>query len=258
LSSKNSAAPSIQEDKPGVRQYGDLFQYERSSYGSGLAVCGFTGENKHTIIFQNNSQNKPVVEIKDGAFSESQLVEAIMTEGYQRIGNRAFIGCVNLHQIIFPESLRELGDFSLAGCVALSSIALPPSLGQIGAYALSGTGLKTLQIPKSVYYLGEGVCSDCVVLDNMEIKENISDLPAKMFRGCSSLTKIRLHEKLNFIGAEAFAECQNLMTIYIPESVQTIGENAFAGVHEKFVLQCEFGSEAEAYARKHKIKYQLV
>ncbi len=253
---KKGAAPVIAEEKPGVIQYGELFQYE--SLGNGLAVTGFTGSNDKTIIFQNTSRNIPVVEIKAEAFSESNVEEAIMTEGFRRIGAKAFLGCAKLKQIIFPISLRELGDYALAGCVSLKTTSLPMMLEQIGNYAFSGTGLKTISIPKTVYWIGEGVFSECKNLDNIEIGENINSIPAKMFQGCENLKKIRLHEQLSGIGDFAFADCVNLATIYIPDSVTAIGENSFEGVNEKFILTCSFGSYAESYARKKKIKYQLV
>lgn len=255
---KKGAAPVIAEEKGGVTQYGELFQYERSSLGDGLAVTGFTGTNNKTIIFQNTSKNMPVVEIKAGAFSESSIEEAIMTEGFKRIGEKAFLGCVNLKQIIFPISLRELGDFSLAGCTMLKTLSLPEMVEQIGAYAFSGAGLKTIQIPRSVYWIGNGAFSDCKNLDGIVIRENINTIPAKMFQGCENLKKITLHEQLSGIGDYAFADCCQLETIYIPDSVTVIGENAFSGMNEKFILMCSFGSYAESYARKKKLKYQLV
>jgi len=257
-SGKKGAAPVIAEEKSGTTQYGELFQYERSSLGNGLAVTGFSGTNNKTIIFQNTNKNTPVIEIKAGAFSESAIEEAIMTEGFRRIGEKAFLGCSNLRQIIFPMSLRELGDFSLAGCVGLKTLSLPAMLEQIGAYALSGTGLKTIQIPKTVYWIGDGAFSDCKNLDTIEIRENINAIPAKMFQGCVNLKRIKLHEQLSGIGDCAFADCSNLETIYIPDSVTAIGENAFEGVNEKFILMCSFGSYAESYARKKKLKYQFV
>lgn len=257
-SGKSGAAPAIQEEKAGTVKYGQLFQYEPCSVGRGLAVTGFTGSDNRMLIFQNSCQNTPVMEIKAGAFSESAVEEAIMTEGYRKIGDRAFSGCTSLKQIILPVSLRELGDFSLAGCENLKSIALPAMLERIGAYALSNTGLKTIQIPQSVCTIGEGAFSGCTQLDGIEIKENIKSIPDKLFQGCERLKKIKLHEQLLSIGDYAFADCVSLDSIYIPDSVTAIGENTFQGVSEKFVLQCGFGSYAESFARKKKLSYQLV
>lgn len=257
-SGKKGAAPVIEEEKTGVTQYGELFQYEPSSLGDGLAVTGFTGANHKMIIFQNTSKNLPVVEIKSGAFSECPVEEVIMTEGFRKIGARAFMGCTNLRQVILPMSLLELGDFALSGCGELKTLSFPAMLEQIGAYALSGTGLKTIRIPKSVYWIGDGAFSGCKSLDNIDIKENVNAIPAKMFQGCERLMKLTLHEQLSGIGDYAFAGCISLTSIYVPDSVTSIGDHTFEGVNEKFILMCSFGSYAETYARKKKLKYQLV
>ncbi len=257
-SGKKGAAPVISEEKAGATQYGDLFQYSRSSLGSGLAVSGFTGENKRTIIFQNTCKNTPVTEIKDGAFSESIIEEAILTEGFRRLGTKSFLGCTALKQAILPISLREIGDFCFSGCAAMKTIALPELLEQIGAYAFADTGLKTIQIPKTVFWIGDGAFSGCKFLDDIVIKDNINAIPVKMFQGCTNLKKVKLHEQLSAIGDYAFAGCSSLETIYIPDSVTQIGDSTFDEVNERFILMCSFGSYAESYARKKKLKYQLV
>lgn len=257
-SGKMGNTPAISEERNGTVQYGDLFQYERSSTGRGYAVNGFSGSNKQTIIFQNSYRNQPVVEIKADAFSESEVQEVIMTEGFIRIGEKAFYGCTNLHQIIFPMSLRELGDYALADCGSLTTATLPIALEQIGAYALAGTKVKNIQIPQTVLWIGEGAFSNCKSLTKIEIPDNVNEISTKMFMGCNHLTKITLHHDLQKIGAEAFADCINLESVYVPDSVTEIGENAFSNVHQRFILMCGMGSYAEEYARKNKIMYQLV
>ena len=79
---KQGNGPAIQgEQVPLCRSYGDLFTYEKSRRGKGLAVTGFRGDKNKTIIFQNRSGNTPVVEIADDSFSNSPTEEAILTEG---------------------------------------------------------------------------------------------------------------------------------------------------------------------------------
>jgi hypothetical protein len=257
-SGKVGSEPAIKEEKSGTVQYGDLFQYERSHTGTGYAVKGFQGSNKRTIIFQNTYHNQPVVEVKAGAFSESDIEEVIMTEGFSRILEKAFYGCSKLRQVIFPTSLKEIGDYAFAGCCNLSTLSLPPMVEQLGAYSLSGTKIKSVQFPRTLYWIGEGALSDCRQVSKVEIPDNINEVPNKMFQGCESLNKVLLHEKLTAIGDFAFAGCVELEDIYIPDSVMSIGENAFDNVHEKFILMCSVGSFAEEYARKKKLKYQLV
>lgn len=255
LRSESDAAPAIREEKATGNQYGDLFCYE--SGRDGLAVAGFSGENNKMIILLNTYRSRPVTGIKAGAFSESSVEEAIFSEGIRTVGARAFYGC-RLKQVVLPSSLREIGEYAFAGNGSLKSVALPSALERLGDYAFSGTGLKTLQIPKTVYWLGNGVFSQCNELESIEIPESLDRVTDDLFLGCSSLKKVKLHECLNSIGTRAFSGCGKLMSIYIPDSVTAIGEDAFADCNEKFILMCSFGSYAEGYARKNKITYQLV
>jgi len=250
--------PIIREDKTGNLQYGELFSYAASSAGNGYAVTGFSGANKQTIIFQNRHEGRDVIEIKESAFMGCEVQEAILTEGFIRIGKKAFYECSNLRQIIFPMSLKEIGDYAMTGCGNLTTAVLPVMLQQLGAYSLSGTKIKNVQLPRSLYYIGEGAFSDCRYIEKIDVPDNIDVLPGCVFKGCTGITKVNLHEKLHKIGEEAFCGCSGLQTIYVPTSVTEIGENAFTDMHEKFILLCEIGSYAEKYAQQNKLRYQLI
>lgn len=256
---KQGGGPAIQGDQSSSgRVYGELFTYERSCKGKGLAITGFQGNKNQTIIFQNKSGNKSVVEIADDSFSHSLTEEAILTEGIKFIGKNAFSGCEKLHQIVLPVSIEEIGDNAFENCDNLKSISFPALLKTIGKEALKGTGLRTIEIPKSVYWIGDGLMADCKSLDHVMIPENIEKIPNRMFEGCTSLKKVELHENLEVIGNRAFFGCSSLDFLIIPDSVKQIGQDAFASTNKQFIIQCSFGSFAEEYARKNKFKYQLI
>ena len=256
---KQGTGPAIQgEQSSSGKVYGDLFTYERSHKGKGLAVTGFRGNKNQTIIFQNRSGNTPVVEVADNSFSNSPTEEAILTEGIAYIGKNTFSGCDKLHQVVLPVSIEEIGDNAFENCGNLKSISLPILLKTIGNEALKGAGLRTIEIPKSVFWIGDGLVADCKLLDHVKIPENIDRIPDRMFEGCTSLKKVELHEKLNAIGDHAFFGCSSLDFLIIPDSVKQIGQDAFTNTDKQFIIQCSFGSYAEEYTRKNKIKYQLV
>ncbi|MDO4336944.1 MAG: leucine-rich repeat protein [Eubacteriales bacterium] len=256
---KQGSGPAIQGEQPSSgKAYGDLFTYEKSRRGKGLAVTGFRGKKNQTIIFQNRSGNTPVIEIADNSFSNSPIEEAILTEGIACIGRNSFSGCDKLHQVVLPVSIEEIEDGAFENCGSLKSISLPMALKTIGDGALKGTGLRTVEIPKSVFWLGDGLMAECKSLDHVAIPENIGRIPDRMFEGCTSLKKVELHENLGAIGDGAFFGCSSLDFLIIPDSVKLIGQDAFTGTDKQFIIQCSFGSYAEEYARKNRIKYQLV
>lgn len=256
---KQGDGPAIaSESNNAGKQYGDLFRYEKSRRGDGLSVIGFQGDKNQTIIFQNRYGNDNVVEIADKSFCKSQIEEAILTEGIKRIGLNAFSDCNKLHQVVLPISVEEIENSAFENCSSLKSVSLPMMLKTLGDAAFKGTGLRTLDIPKSVFWVGDELLADCKALEHISIPENLGRIPDRMFQGCESLKKVRLHEKLGVIGERAFFRCSSLDFIVIPDSVQQIGTNAFTGTDDMFIVQCSFGSYAEQYCRKNKIKYQLV
>ena len=186
-------------------------------------MTGFRGDKNKTIIFQNRSGNTPIIEIADDSFSNSPTEEAILTEGIAYIGRNAFSGCNKLHQVVLPISIEEIEDSAFENCSSLKSISLPMALKTIGDGALKGTGLRTIEIPKSVFWLGDGLVADCQAMEHVTIPENIGRIPDHMFEGCSNLKKVELHEKLGAIGERAFFGCSSLDFIVIPDSVKQIG-----------------------------------
>lgn len=256
---KQGKGPAIQgEQTLSGKSYGDLFEYTKSGYGNGLAVTGFRGEKNHSIIFQNRFGNKPVIEIAAGSFESTQIEEAILTEGINRISEKAFANCNKLHQVVLPMSVEEIADNAFENCYHLKSISLPAMLKTIGNAAFKGTGLRTIDLPKSVYWIGEELMADCRDLERITIPDNINRISGSMFEGCTNLKKINLPDSLSEIGDRAFFGCSSLDFVVIPDSVQQIGQDAFTNTDKQFIIQCSFGTYAEEYARKNKIKYQLV
>ncbi len=252
------SGPAIKEEKTSTRKYGDLFKYRKSVQGEGLGVCGFDGDKSQTIIFQNYNSGEPIIEICDGTFEGQDIEEAILTDGFQFIGKRAFADNLRLHQVVMPFSLKEIGDGAFENCVNMKAVSLPKQLERMGTGAFKNTGLKTIKIPESVYWIGEESFADCKSIDNIKIPANIERIPKSMFEGCEDLKKIEFTDSLLEIEDRAFRGCRSLDIITIPDSVIKIGDGAFDMVHKMFIIQCSFGSYAEEYARKHKIKYQLV
>lgn len=254
---KSGGQPSIVEERSDRKQYSDLFRYKKSQDGQGYAITGFDGDNKKTLIFPSSYKNNKVTAIAESAFSDSDIQEAVMTDGICVIEAKAFNGSMQLKQVIFADTLMVIGDAAFSGCCELHTAMLPKRVEQIGAYAFASTGLKNIIIPESVYWLGEGAYSFCLGITSITIPRYVEQICDRLFEGCSSLKKVILPENLISIGTKAFCGCEDLMVISIPDSVVEIGEGAFANTSDKFIMQCGAGTVAESYARRNKLKFQL-
>ncbi len=123
-SGKSPAVESEEIENTSGRNYGDLFQYQKSTQGDGLSVTGFSGGAAQVVIFQNRVQGKPVIEIGDALFEGADVEEAIITDGYQFIGKRAFADNERLHQVVMPYTLLEIGDQAFKNCSRLKRVNL--------------------------------------------------------------------------------------------------------------------------------------
>ena len=119
--------------------------------------------------------------------------------------------------MVLPVSVEEIENSAFENCNSLKSISLPILLKTIGDAAFKGTGLRTLNIPKSVFWIGDDLLAECQSLEHIKIPDNIARITDRMFMNCSGLKKVELHEKLNVIGEREFFGCSSLDFIIIPE-----------------------------------------
>lgn len=118
----------------------------------------------------------------------------------------------------FPSTLKKIGNLS---CIGIKEIEIPDSVEYIGDGAFSGLGLSTVKIndTSSLKYIGNAAFSSC------------------------TLTEINFPESLEYIGNAAFSSC-SIKEIYIPKTVEYIGRGAFSEKCDitKFIsrAKCDF------------------
>ena len=99
---------------------------------------------------------------------------------------------------------------------------------QIKAYAFAGKDhLKSVRIPETVTFIGEGAFRNCINLESVILPDNIKSIESYTFDGCKKLKEITIPSGVSYIGAEAFAGCVACESIVIPASVTVIGKFAF-------------------------------
>lgn len=237
--------------------YQDLFSYRMNG-----SKCVITGCNDHlskTLVVPNKLQGKLMASIDIRAFAGmSNLEQTVITDGYVEIGSAAFAGCSRLKQAILPYGIRNIADEAFAECSSLMMLNIPETVFSVGAYALSGTDIKSITLPDSVSVIGRGVLKDCKKLMSVQLNKLMNEIPDEMFQGCSSLTKITLPKNIKRIGRKAFMGCAALREFVIPDHVEMIEEDAFLDVSSELIIICDMGSEAERFARKHHMKFQLM
>ena len=91
------------------------------------------------------------------------------------------------------------------------------------------SGLKTVNIPNSVTFIGNFAFEGCTGLKEVNIPNSITFIGDDTFSGCTSLNELILPNSITTIGQFSFSNCNSLKSLTIPKSVLTIGNCAFYG-----------------------------
>ncbi len=201
--------------------------------------------------------------IGNHAFGNCTSLRSIeFPKSLKHIGKQVFSGCSFLNSVEFSNGLVTIGNNAFEGCLKLYSVVLPNTLKSIGKYAFSGSGLKKINIPKSlseisptafwgtkITHIAVDADSNCFRLSEnclIEVKTktlflylhgtgefkiptdgSVQKLGTYSFAGNTSLTEIVIPNCITEIGDGAFASCTSLVGVIIPDSVEKIGVSAF-------------------------------
>ncbi|MBQ7226756.1 MAG: leucine-rich repeat protein [Clostridia bacterium] len=180
------------------------------------------------------------------------------------INAHAFKGCRGVTRINLPEGVVSFGNYAFAGCESLELIDIPSTtLKYIGAGAFEGTAIKSIILPTTLEFVGEGVLKSCNKLSSVTlpflgqapnqpngtvaylfggaeyIPQSLSyidlvpnttmvSLPSGAFEGCVGASTIKFPSTVTVIGENAFKDCQALAFVDLSK-VMTVGVSAFSG-----------------------------
>ncbi len=127
-------------------------------------------------------------------------------------------------------SVRGIEYLAFKDCSGLTTITLPNSIYYIESEAFSGcSGLSSINLPDPLTYIGDHLFFGCSSLTSIIIPNSVTEIDKFAFDGCSGLTSITLSNSLTTIGYQAFCHCSGLTSITLPNSLTTIGNHAFSG-----------------------------
>ena len=184
--------------------------------------------------------------IGNNAFFNCSNIQSInIHKNVKSIGNNAFQNCAALSNMNFEtgSKLNSIGEAAFYNCTALTSIDIPENVTKIGKFAFIDSGLKSINISKSVTDIGEGAFNGCKTLSDVtfEAGSKLSSIGEGTFYGCTALTRIDIPENLKKIGVGAFSG-SGLKSITIPKNVVSIENLAFSNCKSLLNVDFEDGS----------------
>ena len=83
------------------------------------------------------------------------------------------------------------------------------------------SGLTSITIPDSAFYIGHGAFNGCSGLTSITIGNGVTSIGRSAFEICTGLTSITIPSSVTSIGGDVFFGCTSLTTIYVSEDFDT-------------------------------------
>ncbi len=216
-------AQSVAERKPGI--YGESVvvpEILNVKDGTDLIPCTVVAVGEAAFAFNNVSSIKlPATckELKDRAFSMTDLVVADIPDQIEKMGDNVFLLCSSLTKIRIGKGLKEMGEDPFLGCTNIGSIEV-----NVENPILSEKDGVLYNKAQTILYLCpmQRKSTTTVTLPN-----TVKEIADNAFYDCAYLKKIVLNEGLEKIGEDVFYGCEGLEEMTIPASVKEIAPGAF-------------------------------
>ena len=240
----------------------------------GIEILRYNG-NEVNIVVPAEIMGKNVISLASTFDGFIALKSVVVPENVTSIDG-AFYGCESMEQVSLPQNIVSL-CYAFNCCFTLEHIDLPPAL-KDASWAFECTRIKNIELPNSIENISRAFMS-CEHLECVHIPATVIDL-TEAFSDCENLTEVVLEDGITSIGDYAFFNCTSLKELTIPESVTDFGDKS-VGMMEireyvspdesgyqikgyqikgyqkipSFIIKGKAGSEAERYAKKHRIDF---
>lgn len=184
-----------------------------------------------------------VTEIGDFAFDSCLNLTSInIPNGVTSIGRYAFCACSALSSIALGTGILSIREHAFDGCFSLTDFGINSRLLRIEAYAFRTCGFSTIDLPKTVSFIGDHAFERSF-LHSIYLLGDTTSIGESAFEECSFLTTLQLGSGISVIGTRAFYRCNHLATIEYEGTVAewanvTKGTSAFRGILATFVACC--------------------
>lgn len=199
-------------------------EHEGKSYAvTKIEDCGFTqylGDTSPLMDVENeysyNCDNEQVSVDLTGYYNGTlEKVTFVQPSNIQRIGAKAFEGCVGLKTFTIPNSVTDLGTEAETTDQPGRAFFACTNLTQVLFQTKDDGTVDLTIIPDQTF-------ATCYRLAGIEIPEGVTEIKPYAFQFNFALTSIKLPNTLTTIGAHFLCDASSLQTLTIPASVTYI------------------------------------
>ena len=155
-------------------------------------LVGYLGSE--TTVKLPELYNYSTYEVYKSAFCESgkKIQTLIVSDGVEKIGSAAFMGCKSLSEVSIGNNVIEIDLLAFSGC----------------------RNLQKVNFGERFSYLRGGAFENCVNIRSISLPIGVAVIGEFAFSNCSNLESVNLYEDIVRIGEKAFDSCPKLMNVY--------------------------------------------
>lgn len=186
----------------GVKEIGDSpFVYDVEGLPCiNLESIEVSDENENYTSVDGVLYNKEMTTLIQYPLGKKQQ-EYVIPDTVTTIGYGAFCHCDELTKLTVGKGITVIDYCLLFGCDNIETVILPETLTVIDSGAFKYSGIKYIDIPDSVTYLGCEAMTACDRLETVNIGKGVSFIHEVAIRG-SSLKEIRVDPENEFFTSE--------------------------------------------------------
>ncbi len=179
------------------------------------------------VVLPNSVETIGGVNNMYGVFSHNYYLESVtLSSGMKNIPENAFLNCNKLTKVNIPVGITSIGTNAFSHCTLLSNITLPEGLTELGYSVFGGSGIRTIQLPSTLNYIGDGMFYQCCSLTSFTIPSTITEIKDGAFSGCENLVSVIIPESVQSMGKRVFSNTA-LTEVNIPPSITMLGDDTF-------------------------------
>ena len=201
-----------------------------------------------TVTFKG--KELAVTAIGDDFVKEDNNITSItISNGVQKIGNRAFYKCSNLSTIIIPKSVVEIKEETFKGCdkiVDVNALGVEtlgksafeecsslinvtvPKLSQISCRAFANCPILTSCVLKSATVIGESAFENCGAV-SLVIPSTVTSIEKKAFYGCKKLASLNIPNNVKRVGTDIISRCVSIKELTIGCGIDSLPRMSYGG-----------------------------
>ena len=220
------------EPAPGTRRerLEAVFAQARPVYATAPSRIGLFYRITGTQNIRTVTLPDTVTHIGVRAFDSLDNLESIyLPDGLVYIGDRAFRGCSGLREINLPDSVVHIGESAFESCLSLTEVILPVALTEVNRDVFRGcTNLGYIAIPDGITEIGRGAFA-MTGIKEIDIPINVTYIGGSAFARANNLESITIPPGITTIYGNTFYNATNLRYVYYSDTLKRVGHNAFTG-----------------------------